>query len=267
MPKTKIGRKTAILAILSALSTATQAAPELITNGGFEYPGTFSGSYSTYDFLSSPNAITGWTIGYGSVDLINAYWQHAGGTYSLDLSGDGTGVIFQTIATTIGQQYRLSFDLAGNPDDAGVKTAVLNVTAGLVPQVFTFDSTGQSTTSMGWVGKSLDFVATKSDTTIMFVSGNNNPYGPALDNVSVTAVPEPETYAMLISGLRRRRAKQPPETEAGSDQEHRRQGGPEGAETTSQGTHGQGLPSGETAERRAPLHGLLAVVRTASSRW
>jgi choice-of-anchor C domain-containing protein len=173
-----------------------------VCSSDLEEPGLFGASYATYDFLSSPNAITGWTIGFGSVDLIQSYWQPSEGKHSLDLSGNGPGMIFQTIATTIGQQYRLSFDLAGNPDASGLKTTILNVTAGVTPQAFSFTNDISTTkTSMAWVSKSLDFVATKNDTTIMFMSGNSSAFGPALDNVSVTAVPEPETYAMMLAGL------------------------------------------------------------------
>jgi hypothetical protein len=54
---------------------------------------------------------------------------------------------------------------------------------------------------MGWTTNGFDYIATTNTTTLYFLSMQNSAYGPALDNVSVTAVPEPESYAMLLAGL------------------------------------------------------------------
>lgn len=45
-------------------------------------------------------------------------------------------------------------------------------------------------------------VALNGATELIFSGiGTSNSYGGSLDNVAVTAVPEPETYAMLLAGL------------------------------------------------------------------
>ena len=181
-------------AVLAALSPFTMAAS--FTNGGFE-SSTFSGSFATY--WAGSLDLTGWTIEEGSVDLINNYWQPSSGDYSLDLSGNGDGVISQAFDTVVGTTYTVSFDMAGNPDDSDkVKT----VQVGLSQQpLYTFNTTGRTRTDMGWVTQSFTFTAVATSSTLHFASVQDSAYGVALDNISVTAVPEPETYAMRLAGL------------------------------------------------------------------
>ena len=185
----------AALALLA--TTGWAAGPNLITNGGFENS-SFSGSFTT--FAAGSTALTGWTIGQDSVDLIKTYWQPAGGSYSLDLSGNADGTISQSFATVIGQKYVVSFDMAANPDDSSDPLKYMQV--GLSQQgLYTFSSAGHTHQNMGWATQSFTFVATTVSSKLHFASLQDSAYGIALDNISVTAVPEPETYAMLLAGL------------------------------------------------------------------
>jgi len=188
--------KTIVAVLFAAGATAAQANPNLITNGGFE-SSSFNGQYITYSAGSS--ALTGWSIGGDSVDLINTYWNPAAGSYSLDLSGSSSGFISQSFATVVGQLYRVSFDMAGNPDDSN-KIKSLMVSLSGTP-FYSFDATGMNHTNMGWTTKGFDFIAAGSFSTLAFSSMNASAYGPALDNISVIAVPEPEAYAMFLAGL------------------------------------------------------------------
>jgi choice-of-anchor C domain-containing protein len=183
---------------IGAFSPAAHAAPELIINGGFESSANaFAGSFMTYY-----TGLDGWTINTGSVDLINTYWAPAAGNFSLDLNGEGSASISQSFITEIGKTYNVSFSMAGNPDNSSdnIKTISANVTA---PNVFSFDIAGKSSANMGWVTQTFSFVATGTSSTLTFVGDPANTfYGAALDQVSVMqAVPEPETYAMLLAGL------------------------------------------------------------------
>jgi len=188
--------KSIALALITALSAvAVHASPSLITNGGFE-SSTFTGGFATYGAGST--ALTGWTIGGAGVDLINSLWQPAAGSYSLDLSGPNSGTISQTFSTVVGQLYHVSFDMAGNPVGPD-KSKMLMVSLSGTP-FYTFDSTGKTLTNMGWTTKGFDFIAAGTSSTLAFASLNASAYGPALDNISVSAVPEPETYAMLLAG-------------------------------------------------------------------
>jgi hypothetical protein len=100
----------------------------------------------------------------------------------------------------------VSYWLAGNTDD-GVKLKTGTVSVGNQTQGFSFDATGKDHSNMGWIEKSFSFVASGNSSTLTFASnqlnanGSLSSWGPALDNVSVSAVPEPETYAMLLAGL------------------------------------------------------------------
>lgn len=189
-------KKLAAIAALAALAPLAHASSELIVNGGFESAANaFSGN-----FVTLGSGLDGWTINAGTVDLIHSYWQPAGGSYSLDLNGGSAGTISQSFATTVGGTYNVSFSLAGNHDGGGDKTITVGVTD---PHSFSFALAGSSRSAMGWQTESFSFVATSALSTLTF-AGNpaNTYYGAALDNVSVTAaVPEPETYAMLLAGL------------------------------------------------------------------
>lgn len=185
----------AALALLA--STGWAAGPNLIINGGFE-SSAFNGSFATY--AAGSNALTGWTIGQDSVDLVKNYWQPAGGSYSLDLSGNNDGTISQSFSTAIGQKYVVSFDMAANPDDMSDPMKYMQV--GLSQQgLYTFSAEGHTHQSMGWTMQSFSFVATDVSSTLHFAGLQDSAFGVALDNISVTAVPEPETYAMLLAGL------------------------------------------------------------------
>lgn len=179
------------------LATSVSAGAATIVNGSFE--GAFSSTFQTLGTGST--AITGWTVASGSVDWINTYWQPAAGSYSLDLSGDDAGTISQQLTgLTIGQRYRVKFATAGNPDNAPTVKA-LNVGAAVNNQTFTFDVTGSSRADMGWLYNSFDFVAGSTTTTLSFQSNTTTSYGPALDDVSISAVPLPASALLLLGGL------------------------------------------------------------------
>jgi hypothetical protein len=63
------------------------------------------------------------------------------------------------------------------------------------------DYIGSYWAAMGWTEYTYNFVATGASTTLSFASLDNSPYGPALDGVSVAAVPEPAAWGMLIGGF------------------------------------------------------------------
>jgi choice-of-anchor C domain-containing protein len=192
---------------VTILFNAHSAQANLVINGSFE-TGVDPGVFTTLNAIDS-TSISGWTVTGGSIDYIGSYWQASDGSRSIDLNGITQGTLAQqTLATVAGQQYLISFDLAGNPDQGPtVKTIGVSI-GGSGLQTFTFDTTGKSHGNMGWITESFLYIATGTSM-ITFQSltvgpvGNESfaAYGPALDNVSVTAVPEASTWAMMILGF------------------------------------------------------------------
>ena len=141
--------------------------------------------------------LTDWTVASGSIEILrHTYWQPSEGTQSVDTSGNSSGKIQQTIATSPGTTYRLSFDLAGNPD-GGPTIKTLLVGFGSSSQTFTFDTTGVSVSAMQWSTRSWDFTATSLNSILSFENVGATPFGAAIDNVSVVVVPEPATILPL----------------------------------------------------------------------
>jgi choice-of-anchor C domain-containing protein len=160
-----------------------------LTNGSFEDSGTYVDSGSGFEQLNAVDtSIDGWTVDAGSVDWIGTYWVAQDGVMSIDMSGLDAGAISQTFATTIGNTYTVSFYLSGNP--AGlptVKTLDVSATGGTVSH-YTFDTTASTLANMAWAAESYSFLATTTSTTLSFVSTTPGPFGPAIDNVSVTEI-------------------------------------------------------------------------------
>jgi len=201
-------------AALIAVS-AQGAKANLIVDGGFETPvlGPSSPFYTNYGPVAGDPNYGGasfspsWTIG-GNVDIVNSLpggWQPQSGNQSLDLVGNVPGAISQIFATTVGQKYVLSFYYSNNgyssPQPSTADISVIGSSPLLVDAV---NHSGANPTNMGWTLYTHAFVADGTSATLSFFDVSNPPCcngGIALDNVSVTAVPEPATWAMMILGF------------------------------------------------------------------
>ncbi len=190
-----------------AVTAAMPAAAVEIVNGSFEL-GTDPGAGFTTQAAGS-NAITGWTVGGFGVDYIGTYWQASDGVRSIDLSALSAGSLSQTFATTIGTDYTVTFDLSGNPDaGTGTKLALTSI-SGSLPQLSTYEVlASNSRENMNWQTYSYTFTAFAANSTLTFSSFEYNPFGPALDNVSIlegdgagATVPEPATWGMMLAGF------------------------------------------------------------------
>ena len=145
----------------------------------------------------------------GSVDIIfPPGWTASDGERSIDLDGLSAGTIAQTFDTTPGTKYEVDFDLAAN-FYAGLTIKHILVTAPGFSQAYSFDSTGATALDMGWETHTFEFIAAGSSSSLSFADTDaNSAFGPALDNVKVSAVtgppgpvPEPSTWLLAITGI------------------------------------------------------------------
>jgi choice-of-anchor C domain-containing protein len=197
--------RTLVLGLLASASLAMSAQAASIVNGGFE-SGTVNpgGGFATVAAGPSLTNITGWTVGGHSVDIIGGYWQPQEGSRSIDLAGSGIGSLSQAIATIVGQAYRVDFWVARNPD-GGITPRTGFVDVGGGSTAITYSNAGSSRPSnMLWEARSYDFTATNGTTNLRFSADpatSGSFFGLALDNVSITAVPEPTSWALMIAGF------------------------------------------------------------------
>jgi hypothetical protein len=215
--------KTAIIGILLASSAAVASpaqAANLLVNGGFEAP-----PINTFfqNFGPGSTGISGWTVDAftpfggsgGNVDIVNGAFTPGGpspaaeGSQFLDLVGFGSvGSIYQTFSTVAGQAYELNFAYShnifgGSPSksaDVGIYGGVFSTL--LIPFQTITHNTG-SASNLDWRRQTYSFVATGSQSTVAFgmIGQGNDNAGVLLDDLSVSAVPEPATWAMMILGF------------------------------------------------------------------
>jgi hypothetical protein len=128
-----------------------------------------------------------WLVESGNLELKSwMNWQPAHYRQSLDMHGDTGATIGRDVATQPGQQYVVSFALAGHPV---CPTAVTTLSAYFGPELlgnFSFDSTGNSVANMGWRHEAVAVTATTATTRLRFASTTPGYCGPALDDFAVS---------------------------------------------------------------------------------
>ena len=193
-----------VLLVVLALVPAARAqlGPNIVVNGSFELPTVCPAPFATH--TQGSTAITGWTVEdggvsdalLGSVDHVGSYWQAHDACQSIDLNGLSPGALRQDVATP-GEEYLLSFWMAGNPDSPpAVKTMDVEWGGTVVySPSFTTDLSNPlltRTSNMGWTYHEVTVEATSATTTLRFISTTNTGpcpcYGPALDDVALQEI-------------------------------------------------------------------------------
>jgi hypothetical protein len=197
-----------ILLPICLLACFIPAQAGLITNGSFELGTFIDDGNGTDSFSAGPTTITGWAAVGRQVSWIRSPnpWRLSAqdGSHFLDLTGYQTGAPFggvtQSIATTVGQQYDLSFYLGSYTQVWGGPPVSILAAAGSTDHVFTVSTTSTAST---WAPFSMLFTASSPNTTITLTGSAGVEYI-GLDNVSVDpagAVPEPATLSLLGLGI------------------------------------------------------------------
>jgi choice-of-anchor C domain-containing protein len=197
----------ALAIFFGAISAASAAS--LLVNGSFE-DGSEDPDDTPAGYLAlgvGSTAITGWEVFNNPVEWIGYLWAASDGTNSVDLDGSFASGIRQTFATTPGETYVVTFDMAGNLSGSPV-IKPLRISADGQFATFTVDTTDHQ--GITYVQQSWSFVADDASATLEFRSltdditqnpGGVQGYGAVIDNVSAAAVPAPPAIWLLASAL------------------------------------------------------------------
>lgn len=190
-------KKHLVTALFSALPLLASASGNLVVNGSFEDYAQAAGSYGLY------GSGLGWTTaGPDGVEIRNNLVGTASdGVDFAELDTTGNSSIWQDISLVAGQTYLLTFDFS-NRTDVDVASNGLSWSfaglSGTVPAL-AFNSSGDNQWSSFSV---LVTAASTGLSTLQFTAtGTSDSLGSSLDNISVTAVPEPASGALLLAGL------------------------------------------------------------------
>ena len=238
--RTKLLSTVAVVAAVMAIGTSANAAVNLVTNGGFETT-TYAqssefGGISGGAYVAS-QGVTGWT-GAGGTALqflyiggtqttvspinrfndpnaffypsLNTLSPNGGNFVALDGDQDPNvnvqGSITQLInGLVVGDSYNLDFNwgAAQLANRTGATTEQLHITFGGQTADTGVLAVGSGAFS-GWQNGHFVFTASSTSQTLSFLSiGTPGGLPPIalLDGVSLTAVPEPATWAMLLFGF------------------------------------------------------------------
>ena len=187
-------KKSFICAALAASAFAAQAS-NLVVNGSFEQVASgnsqASGTWGIY------NSITGWT-GIPNIEVRdNVAGAAQNGSNYVELDTNNNSGMFQVINGN--GLFNLSFWYSPRERVAAGSNGIGFNFGSLSGQVLA--NVAGAPSGNVWQQYTA-LVNLNGPTALMFFgTGRSDSLGGSLDNVSVTAVPEPESYAMMLAGL------------------------------------------------------------------
>lgn len=189
-------------------------------NGSFELPGSSGPAFS---FLPAGNtSVVGWiTDGYTVSNPVFYQIEQFGvvardGKASIGFGANGAtgGRISQSFDTVMGQSYTVSFATTAQQSGSGAQSYLaeaLNLSPGGSPVLLGSQLGSIPVGDNAWVDHSFLFIAASAVSQLRFADTSNGAAAGginwALDAVSVssaitvTPVPEPSTYALMLLGL------------------------------------------------------------------
>ncbi len=225
-PLTRVRVTVLILIMFLSFGAGRSTAQNLLTNGDFENIGTITLN-NGFSAVGTGGLIPGWTTTAGSAANANVYIAAANsganwipnpehGTYAIQLDSTSnntlrrSSTISQTVTVNAGGSYLLSFWF--NTEVKANLTSIIQTTlSGAFASTNTYSTTAGATITQAsavWVHVTQTFTATTSgNLTILFSDISTSDSNAALDDVSLTAVPEPATclagaFALGLVGWR-----------------------------------------------------------------
>jgi hypothetical protein len=179
-----------LIAVSMAAAACGASAQNIVVNGSFEENAQANGTWSIY------NNLVGWT-GQSNIELRNnvAGTAQQGVNY-VELDTTRNMSMTQTIQGY--GDYLLSFWYSARPGVAAGSNGLSYSLGSLTGSVLNNVAGGNANSWQHFQG----VVTLNGKTSLTFGAiGVTDSYGGSLDNISVTAVPEAETYAMMLAGL------------------------------------------------------------------
>jgi PEP-CTERM motif len=186
--------------------TAGAHAQNIVVDGGFESQTQAAGSWNVYSSLPGWNTVAGAGVEVRNQVAGNAF---EGSNY-IELDSYNNSAIAQTLATTAGGAYIVSFEYSARGGVSLASNPVQVFWNGTLLDTVSLDGSNQN--GNVWHQYSYAVQALGKDVLKFAASGTSDGLGGSLDAVTVSAVPEPSTYALMAAGLvlvgfsRRRRA-------------------------------------------------------------
>ncbi|MRW89992.1 PEP-CTERM sorting domain-containing protein [Duganella sp. FT80W] len=190
MKAIKLLQTIAIATLLASGAAQAATTVELLNNGSFEANTQAANSWHIY------NSLTGWSAGTYGVELRNnVAGTAADGVNFVELDTTANSSITQSVNTVLGKTYTLTFEYE-NRSGVSISSQGLQVLWGGTV-------VGSVNNAANWTTVTYTLIGNGSTEALTFKAiGTSDSYGTSLDKVSLTtAVPEPETYAMLLAGL------------------------------------------------------------------
>jgi choice-of-anchor C domain-containing protein len=173
------------LLLIPALVAAPARPPSnLLVNGGFEEGPEVTGEFVSLD--KGSEAIKGWKVTRGQIDVVTKCWAPFEGKRSVDLHGSpGYGGVEQTFKTRKGSRYRVELQLAATP---GAGERGIWVEAAGDKKKFEVDPGDSTREKLKWTKVTWEFTAQGAETTLeIYTTEKGDPnQGPVIDDVSVS---------------------------------------------------------------------------------
>lgn len=195
------------LALIAVACVSSAQAQNFLFNPSFELPAIPNGTF--VPFTAGQTIGVGWVVDSAvfAADVITAGYTGGGVTWTPPTHGNQylyvgdsatASVLHQDVALPGAGSYRLSFDLASflSAFAPGAKVSVDILNLGNNSSVIGGSQDFTRASGIGYATQTVDFIAQQAGNYRLTLA-NANGFGSNVDNFSLTAVPEPGSYAVL----------------------------------------------------------------------